>query len=336
MRFLEYLAHRAPAVSVEPGESDALVLDLELFHAWIRTSKAHLGDAAWEDVHGLLMALQKHAGGAVERLAVAPWTDRAIFTDSDALLRRIADLRQAKAWRQTRKLDPGGFDDGLVRARFIAVAAVAAAVDPGRKNPYPFIVFHNVAASHTTEYGFTLKFQTDHMSQNRDSERRAAKVADRRFAPVVPGRAGISRSTTIDQGDEQRFFEEIRSRKQEFSDTYRALSDWYVQRLTGKPRYRLTAAGKPVRPLIDGVTFISRQDFTLHEFERTGSSKQGTERPDRVQFSLAPTQDGKDWAVHHLAGSGTAIGREHVRLADMGLTAAGIDGLTYCQPAFPD
>ncbi|NID03310.1 hypothetical protein HBF26_00315 [Luteibacter jiangsuensis] len=335
MRFLEYLVHQTRGVVMTPGEPASLVLDLELFGGWIRTSKAEVGDAAWEAVHGLLMELQKQAGGPVERLAVAPWDERANFPDTNALLTRAADTVRASSWRKDRQLLAGGFDDGVVRARFIALSAAASALQPNRRNPFPFIVLHSLASSHTTEFGFTLKFQTDHMSQNKNSERRAAKVADRRFQPAAPGRAPIPRSTTIDQGDEQRFFEEVRSRKQEFTDTYRGLSDWYVRLLAAKPRYRTTRRGAPVQPLIDGVTFVTRQEYTLHEYQRVGTSKQGAERKDRVQFSLAPTEDGKDWAVHHLNGSGMDMGPEYKKLADMGLTEAGIDGLTCCLPAFP-
>lgn len=336
MRFLEHLVHRARGVVVTPGEPASLVLDLELFHDWIRTSKAELGDAAWEAVHELLMALQKQAGGAVERLVVGPWDERANFPNAEALLARAADPVQASSWRKGRQLFVSGFDDKVVRTRFIALSAVASALAPDRRNPFPFIVLHSIAPTHTTGYGFTLKFQTDHMSQNKDSERRAAKVAERRLHPTEQGRAPIPRSTTIDQGDEQRFFEEVRSRKQEFTDTYRGLSDWYVRYLAGKPKYRTTRRGMPVQPLIDGVTFVTRQDYTLHEYQRVGTSKHGAERADRVQFSLAPTEDGTDWAVHHLSGSGMDVAAGGTRLADMGLTEAGIDGLTYCQRAFPE
>lgn len=336
MRFLEHLVHSTGGVVMTPGEPASLVLDLALFHDWIRTSKAEVGDAAWEAVHGLLMALQKQAGGAVERLAVGPWAERANFPNADALLARAADIAQASSWRKDRQLIANGFDDKVVRTRFVALAAVASALAPDRRNPFPFIVLHSIAPTHTTDYGFTLKFQADHMSQNKDSGRRAGKVAERRFHPPEQGRAPIPRSTTIDQGDEQRFIEEVRSRKQEFTDTYRGLSDWYVRFLTGKPRYRTTRRGMPVRPLIDGVTFVTRQDYTLHEYQRAGTSKKGAERANRVQFSLAPTEDGTDWAVHHLNGSGMDVPAGSTRLADMGLTEAGIDGLTYCLPAFPD
>jgi len=335
MNFLEHLVHRTAGVVVTPGQPASLVLDLELFHEWIRTSKAEVGDAAWEAVHGLLMALQKQAGGSVERLVVCPWAERANFPNADALLARAVDTVQASSWRKGRQLMASGFDDSVVRTRFVALCAVASELTPDRRNPFPFIVLHSLAPTHTTGYGFTLKFQTDHMSQNKDSERRAGKVAERRFHPPEQGRAPIARSTTIDQRDEQRFFEEVRSRKQEFTDTYRGLSDWYVRFLTGKPQHRKTRRGMPVQPLIDGVTFVTRQDYTLHEYQRVGTSKHGAERADRVQFSLAPTEDGTDWAVHHLNGSGMDIPAGSTRLADMGLTEAGIDGLTYCQRAFP-
>lgn len=336
MRFEEHLLNRTVGVAMTPGEPASLVLDIQLFLEWIRASKAEVGDAAWDAMHGLLMALQKQAGGAVERLAVGPWAERATFAGADALLARAADITQASSWRKDRQLVASGFDDKVVRTRFVALAAVASALQQDRRNPFPFIVLHSLAPTHTTGYGFTLKFQTDHMSQNKDSERRAGKVAERRLHPTERGRAPIPRSTTIDQRDENRFFEEIRSRKQEFTDTYRGLSDWYVRFLAGKPQHRTTRRGMPVQPLIDGVTFVTRQDYTLHEFQRVGTSKQGTERADRVQFSLAPTEDGADWAVHHLSGSGMGIPAGSTKLADMGLTEAGIDGLTYCQRAFPN
>ena len=109
MRFLEHLVHSTGGVVMTPGEPASLVLDLALFHDWIRTSKAEMGDAAWEAVHGLLMALQKQAGGAVERLAVGPWAERANFPNADALLARAADIAQASSWRKDRQLIANGF-----------------------------------------------------------------------------------------------------------------------------------------------------------------------------------------------------------------------------------
>jgi hypothetical protein len=165
---------------------------------------------------------------------------------------------------------------------------------------WPACRHYYTASTNEVREGVTMDFATKHLNTNADI-RGARKVAQVRGAPVNQ-RQGIaafgnivtSRSGGIVKEEVAAFCREILGRQKEFTDTHQALSDYFRTHLGD-----FSGGRRAAFHLIDSVNFMTKNKYSMHEFE-DGS---GAEVECYIRFSVSCNAAGDQWAVHHLSGT---------------------------------
>lgn len=158
--------------------------------------------------------------------------------------------------------------------------------------------YYTLSRQDATDF-MTKDFLNKHVNTT-DDMKGARKVAQVRGAAVAD-RQGITaygnivtaRSGGLEKSSLGSLKEEIKSRQAEFKETYAALSEYYAANFVE------IAPPKKGFALIDHVTFITKKKYPMHEFEN-GKGAQGDFY---IRFGVSCSDDGKSFAVHHLAGT---------------------------------
>lgn len=183
--------------------------------------------------------------------------------------------------------------------------------------------YYTLTKTDASDY-LTKDFLNKHVNTT-DDMKSARKVAEVRGAPVTE-RQGIqvfgsivtARSGGIERGALGDLKAEIKSRQAEFSATYAALSEHYAA------NFQRFSPPKKSFALIDHVSFITKKKYPMHEFEK-GKGGQGDYY---IHFGVSCSEDGKNWAVHHLARTsedrtplGSSLNGLGIEVADAGTSA---------------
>ena len=160
---------------------------------------------------------------------------------------------------------------------------------------YSPIRFYNSASVVEAKEGYTADFASKHLSGTSDSKS-ARNVAKERIKDVEDksisglGKIVTTRSGAIAKEAIGEFVKEISSRQDEFTNTHVRLCRSFSANW-------LTMAEGTGFQYLDGITFRTKQTYPMFEFQ----DAKGVEGMYYIHFSLSPDEEGKRWAVHHLA-----------------------------------
>jgi hypothetical protein len=283
---------------------------------WANENKADLKGGAWagkliQQMHKTL--LDKTNVDKQIKLMIEPTAGYAVLYNSEEAY--------AEAMHRSEETVPALHYIDTFRDAFKNLCGFALSA---QKWAYPGCKCYYMLTKQDASDFLTKDFLNKHVSTTDDSKS-ARKVAQVRGVPVAE-RQGIgvfgsivtSRSGGIAKGSLGDLKAEMKSRQAEFSATYAALSEHYADNFVG------VTPPKKKFALIDEVTFITQTKYPMHEFDKG----KGGEGDYYIHFGVSCSEDGKSWAVHHLARTadnrtphGSSLNGLGIDAADSGTSA---------------
>lgn len=327
MRLLDYLANDPSCEAEGLPHPDTgrrgprqFVIDTAILAEWSRTNAAELGDGQ-ATFDRFIREVDRANGPGEWRINLSLATSKAQQTANDQVLLGRFGMNEAVCVRDGEKIEPYEIQARRLKRRLHSLVSMGL---QARGHYWAAFKSYGEAEKYEASRGFTDEFYFRHISLTEKGlqGRRVARVRLQTIPDRVAmlGNGAVPVSTTIDAKAAVAFEQEVKSRKDEFTQTYAALTDWFIRTSIGDTKLdSLMQVHTRLLAGFDELTFVSKNRYKFYESTRAGGSRlNSVEREEHIQFALAPV--GKDdWAVHHYAGWGVNPGEHGTRLSDLGV-----------------